>query len=418
MGLISAGVKAVSGTFKDQWKDYFYCDALSEDVLLTKGKNRSKGHDNVISDGSVIAVADGQCMLIVEQGQVVELCAEPGEFIYQNDLEPSFFAGRLTEGIKGTWETIKERWTFGGHAGKDQRVYYVNLKEITGNKFGTANPIPFRVVDARLGLDLDVAVRCHGVYSFQIVNPLLFYSHVAGNVKTEFTRDQIEAQMKTELVSAMQPAFAKISALQIRPYDLPGKVDELCRFLNEALTAKWLDLRGIAVASVAINAVNLPSEDEALIKNAQKAAILVNPSMAAATLVEAQAQAMQNAAANSAGAMTGFMGMNMAGQGGVDVQKLYAMNDKKQTSHWTCSCGTVNEGHFCTQCGKPKPIKGWVCSCGAVNQGRFCAQCGKPKPQNEPLYRCDKCGWEPEDPSHPPKFCPQCGDPFDDNDRQ
>lgn len=421
MGLIKAGIKAVSGTLSDQWKDYFYCEALPADVLVVKGKKKGgSGSDNIITDGSGIAVADGQCMIIVEQGQVVEVCAEPGEFVYDMSSEPSIFAGDLKEAISGTIKSIKERFSYGGFAGKDQRIYYFNMKEMPDNKFGTATPIPFRVVDKNIGLDLDVSIRCHGVYSYRIVDPLLFYTNVCGNVERAYTRSLLEGQMKSEFISAMQPAFAKIASLQIRPNEIPGRVDELCRFLNEVLSAKWRELRGIAVVSVAINSVTLPPEDEQMIKQAQRTAILQNPGMAAATLTEATADAMKKAASNSAGAMTGFMGMNMASQGGMNAQELYVMAGKQKNDEatWTCPCGAKNTGKFCTECGREKPSakKGWTCSCGAVNLGKFCSECGKPKPQGEPLYRCDKCGWEPADPHHPPKFCPECGDPFDEQD--
>jgi len=423
MGLIKAGIKAVSGTMADQWKDFFYCEALPKDVLVVKGtKKGNKGSDNIITDGSGIAVADGQCMIIVEQGQIVEVCAEPGEFIYDMSSEPCVFTGDLKEAVSATIAAIKERFSYGGYAGKDQRVYYFNMKEMPDNKFGTANPIPFRVVDKNVGLDLDVSIRCHGVYSYRIVDPLLFYTNVCGNVEKAFMRSQIEGQMKTEFISAMQPAFAKISQLEIRPNQIPGRVSELCRFLNEVLSAKWRELRGIAVVSVAINAITLPPEDEEIIKLAQRTAILKDPGMAAATLTEATAGAMKTAAGNSAGTMTGFMGMNMAGQtGGMSAQSLYEMAGKqKQSDTWTCSCGAVNSGKFCSECGKPKPVakKGWTCSCGTLNTGKFCSECGKPRPVGAPVYRCDKCGWEPEDPQHPPKFCPNCGDPFNDDDKQ
>lgn len=422
MGLISAGVKSVTGTLKDQWKDYFYCDALRDDVLVAKARNKGKGNDNIITDGSVVAVANGQCMLIVEQGRIVDVCAEAGEFIYDSQSEPSFFGGSFKEGLKNVLETMKERFTFGGSAGKDQRVYYINTKELPGNKFGTANPIPFRVVDKNIHLDIDVSIRCHGVYSFKIVNPVLFYINVCGNVADVYTKDQLEGQMKTEIMSALQPAFAKISTLQIRPNEIPSRVEELCQFLNEVLSAKWQGLRGMALVSVAINSVTLPDEDEEIIKQAQRSAMMKDPGMAAATLLEAQADALKTAASNSGGAMTGFMGMNMVNQtGGVNAQALYDMAAKQapgsssDTATWTCACNTVNTGKFCTSCGKPKPQSSWQCECGAINQGNFCSECGKPKPK---AYRCDKCGWQVEDMTNLPKFCPQCGDPFDDNDKQ
>ncbi len=437
MGLIKAALGAIGGVFADQWKEFFYCDAIPKDVLVVRGKKQTngrtsntKGHDNVISNGSGISVADGQCMIIVEQGKVVEVCAEPGEFTYDNTLAPSIFTGKLGKGIIDTFKQIGKRFTYGGDTGVDQRVYYFNIKEIIDNKFGTANPIPFRVVDRNINLDIDVSVRCNGVYSYKIVDPILFYTNVCGNVTADYSREEIDNQLKTEFVSALQPAFAKISELEIRPNALPAHAEELSQAMNEALTKKWGELRGLAVVSIAMNPITLPEEDAELIKQAQRVAMMKDPTMAAATLVGAQADAMTAAASNSAGAMTGFMGMGFAQQqgGGMNAQNLYQMGAQQaqnaapvqaaapKADSWTCSCGVANVGKFCVECGKGKPADGWTCDCGTVNKGKFCMECGKAKPAGALLYKCDKCGWEPEDPKNPPKFCPECGDPFNDND--
>lgn len=430
MGLIKAALGAINSTMADQWKEFFYCEALSKEVLVTKGRKRvsgrssnTKGSDNIISSGSGIAVADGQCMIIVEQGKVVEVCAEPGEYTYDASTEPSIFTGSLGRAILDTFKTIGKRFTYGGDTGKDQRVYYFNTKEILDNKFGTQNHIPFRVVDSKIGLDIDVSLRCNGIYSYIIKNPLLFYQNVCGNVEREYTRSEIDAQLKTEFVSALQPAFAKLSELELRPNQIIAHNTELEEALNTALSKKWRELRGIEVVTVALGSVTLPEEDQELIKKAQHAAILRDPTMAAATLAGAQAEAMKTAAGNKAGAMTGFMGMGMAANaGGLNVGGLYEMGAKNQKNEpenkgdsWKCSCGAEASGKFCTECGAKRP-EGWKCSCGTVNKGKFCSECGSKKPASEPLYRCDKCGWEPEDPKNPPKFCPECGDRFDESD--
>lgn len=426
---------AIGGTLADQWKEFFYCDAIDKNVLVVKGQKRvtsrttnTKGNDNIISNGSGIAVADGQCMIIVEQGKIVEVCAEPGQFTYDTSTEPSIFSGSLGKSIIETFKTMGKRFAYGGDTGKDQRVYYFNTKEIIDNKFGTANPLPFRVVDSKIGLDIDVSIRCNGVYSYKIANPILFYTNVCGNVEQEYTRSEIDSQLKTEFISALQPAFAKLSALEMRPNQVPAHAEELSSFMNEALNKKWGELRGLQVVSIAMNPITLPEEDAEMIKQAQRTAIMRDPGMAAATLVGAQAEAMKSAASNEAGAMTGFLGMGMAmnAGGGMNTQNLYAMAQQQQppaapapapaAGGWTCSCGAVNTGKFCAECGAKKPDDGWTCSCGTVNKGKFCVECGAKKPASEPLYRCDKCGWEPEDPKHPPKFCPECGDPFDDSD--
>lgn len=428
MGLLKAGLGALGGTLADQWKEFFYCDALDADTMVKKGQKRiggrssnTRGSDNIISNGSGIAVADGQCMIIVEQGRVVEVCAEPGEFQYDASTEPSVFAGDLGKALQDTFETLARRITYGGDTGKDQRVYYFNTKELIGNKFGTPNPVLFRVVDRNIGLDIDVSVRCNGVYSYKIVNPLLFYTNVCGNVQEEYTRAELDGQLRPEFISALQPALARLSELELRPNAIPAHTEELAQAMNEALTRKWSELRGLAIVSVAINTVTLSDEDAELIKQAQQAAILRNPTMAAATLAGAQADAMRMAASNAAGAMTGFMGMGMAQQaGGIQAQELYAMGQQTAgpanppANGWKCSCGTVATGNFCPHCGAARPAEQtWTCpACGTANRDRYCGHCGAPKLQAAAAPRCDKCGFQPADPRQLPRFCPQCGAPF------
>lgn len=444
MGLIKALVGAAGSTMADQWKEYFYCDAMDADTLVVKGQRRvsrrssnRSGSENVITDGSGIAVADGQCMIIVENGKVAEVCAEPGEYTYDNKTAPSIFNGSLGEGIKQTFSEIGKRFAYGGQAAGDQRIYYINTKEIIGNKYGTATPVPFRVVDRNIGLDVDISIRCNGEYSYCIIDPILFYTNVCGNISDVYERANLDSMLKSELLTALQPAFARISEMGVRYSALPGHTLELADALNEVLSKRWKDTRGIVIASVGVNSVSASKEDEDMIKQLQKSAVMRDPTMAAAQLVGAQSDAMRAAAANKNGAMAGFMGMNMASNaGGMNAQTLYAMGAQQQaqmrmnqsqpetgssnggSEEWKCSCGAVNKGKFCIECGSKKPEEGWTCpSCHAVNKGKFCAQCGTKRPAGAPIYQCDKCGWKPEDPKHLPKFCPECGDPFDENDR-
>ncbi len=465
MGLIKAAAGAIGGVLADQWREYFYCEALPENVLAVKGQKRTsarssntRGEDNIISNGSILAVADGQCMMIVEQGAIVEFCAEPGEFVWDQSTEPSIFSGQFGQALKTTWERFK----MGGDTGKDQRVYYFNTKEIIGNKYGTPSPVPFRVVDQNIGLDVDIAIRCFGEYSYSLSDPMLFYKNVCGNFDRSYTREQIDSQLKSEFLTALQPAFAKISEMGIRYSALPGHTTELAQAMDDVLSAKWSGLRGISVVSVGVSSVKASEEDENMIKELQRNAVFRNPNMAAAHLVGAQAAAMQSAAQNeNAGAAMAFMGMNMAqNAGGVNAQHLYQMGQqpqfqqpnaqntpdgwkcacgvvntgkfcaqcgakkpepKPEPGSWKCACGAVNTGKFCAQCGAKKPEtepQGWKCACGSVNQGKFCPQCGAKRPAGAPLYKCDKCGWTPEDPKNPPRFCPQCGDRFDEADAQ
>lgn len=485
MGLIKAGLGAVGGVLGDQWKEFIYCESMKPDVLVAKGMKRTSSQgrssntsaeDNIISNGSTIAINDGQCMIIVENGKVVEICSEPGEYTYDTSTEPSIMAEGLNmDSVKKVFAQIGKRFTYGGDPGKDQRVYFFNTKEIIGNKYGTASPIPFRVVDARIGLDMDIPIRCFGEYSYKITNPILFYTNVCGNVSDEYQRSEIDSQLKTELLTGLNQAFGVMSEKGVRYSALPGHAQEIGDELNNVLSKKWRDLRGVEVVSFGVSSVKASEEDEKYIRDLQA---LSNPNARVAFMTGATGQAMQSAAANEgAGAMGAFMGMNMAGAAGGNMMgalnQQMAMQQQAQQyapqqgapmgaaapapqeaaadswkcacgavntgkfcaecgakkpepkpaeGSWKCACGAVNTGKFCSECGAPKPAapadNSWTCSCGTVNTGKFCSNCGSKKPEAAPVYKCDKCGWVPDDPHNPPKFCPECGDIFDDNDKQ
>ena len=425
MGLIKAALGSVGGVMADQWKEYFYCEALPENVLAVKGQKKTskrssntKGDDNIITNGSVIAVADGQCMMIVDQGRIIEVCAEPGEFTYDMSTEPSLFTGELKGSIRAVIDNMTNRFTFGGEPPKDQRIYYFNTKELMGNKYGTPSPVPFRVVDQRAGIDIDVGIRCFGEYSYHIANPVLFYTNVCGNVSEAYTRDRLDSQLKTELLTALQPAFARIGESGIRYSQLPGHTMELADALNEVLSKKWRDLRGIEIVSFGVSSVTADEEDEKMLKELQRNAAFMDPTRAAAHLVGSQGDAMKMAASNTAaGPAMAFMGMGMAGQaGGMNAQNLFAMGQQQAAQQpvqqaapagWTCSCGHGgNTGKFCAECGQPKPAPAgeWKCACGAVNTGKFCAECGQPKPASDE-WTC-ACGTVNKG-----KFCANCGSP-------
>lgn len=481
MGLIKAAIGAAGGVLADQWKEMIYCDSIPKDVLAVKGHKRTsrrssntKGDDNVISNGSIVIVNDGQCMIIVEQGKVVDFSAEPGEFTYDTSLAPSLFTGGLGKGLIDSFKNVGKRFTFGGDTGVDQRVYYFNTKEIMGNKWGTKAPVPFRVVDNNIGLDIDISVRGHGEYSYRIVDPLMFYTNVCGNVEDEYDRDEIASQLKSELLTALQPAFARISAKGVRYSAIPAHTTEIADALRDILSKKWTETRGIRIEAFGVSTIVADAEDEKMIKNLQKNATMRDPRMAAAVLSGAQADAMVGAANNTSagGAFMGFAGMNMAqNAGGMNAASLYQMGGQpgqggyqqpvgnvapdggfggggaaaapqqpqqsaqpqaQAADTWTCpECGTQNTGKFCLECGtkKPEPAPApatpdtWTCpECGAQNTGKFCHECGTKKPEAaaeppaQPKYRCDKCGWVPEDQTKPPKFCPNCGDPFNEDD--
>lgn len=462
MGLIKAAKDAISTMLADQWREYFYCDSLSNDVLMVKGQKRitegrnsnTKGVDNIITNGSVIAVNEGQCMIIVDQGGIVDVCAEAGEFVYDHSSEPTIFYGSLGEGIKQSFANMGRRFTFGGNTAKDQRVYFFNTKEIMNNLFGTPSPIPFRVLDRNTGYDFDTAVKVNGQYSFKIADPILFYTNVCANVRDSYKKTDLLTTLKSELLTALQPALARISAQGVRPYEIPGFSAEICKYLAEELTQQWTELRGLEMVKMTINSADMPAEDRQRFQKWQDTAMLRSADMQAARQSEAMASMIEKTnlsggnGSGGASPMDGAMNMmamgmmgnmmnggsigNMMGgnrpQAAMQQPAAQQGNPRMQATAagagavvlgWTCQCGHGdNRGKFCTECGLPKPDDaGWTCSCGTVNQGKFCTECGSRKPQGAPLYKCDKCGWEPEDPAHPPKFCPECGDVFDEQDR-
>ena len=430
MGLIKAAVGAAGGVLADQWKEFFYCDALDVDILVAKGQKRTSGRssntsgeENIISNGSGIAVANGQCMIIVEQGKVVEVCAEPGEYTYDTSTEPTVFEGDLGTSIGAVFKRIGKRFTYGGDTAKDQRIYYFNTKEILGNKYGTPQPIPFRIIDQTIGLNATVSIRCFGEYSYRLENPILFYTNVCGNVEDVYDRSEIDSQLKSELLMALNPTFAKIGAQGIRYDELPGHTMEIADALNEVLSQKWGEQRGIKVVSFGVSSVTANPEDEKRLKDLQFSTPLTNPSMAAARIAGAQATAMVDAANNEGGmgAMGAFMGMGLAGQaGGMNAGQLFGMGQPVgqppqppqgapapaaggAAAGWICGCGTQNTGKFCSNCGKaqPAPATAWTCGCGTQNTGKFCSNCGKPQPEGP--WTCS-CGTQ-----NTGKFCSNCG---------
>ena len=422
MGLVRAAGAALSTMMGDQWREYFYCNSLDNDTLILKGEKRigpkssnTKGADNIISNGALIAVNDGQCMIIVEQGAIVEVCAEPGEFVFDSSTEPSIFYGDLGENLVNSFKTFVKRFAFGGDTAKDQRIYYFNTKEIIGNKYGTANPVPFRVLDKNIDLDIEIALRAHGEFTFRLMDPILFYKNLAGNVEKDYKKQEIESQLRSELLTKLQPAFARIAESGVRYYQITAHTDELGQILNELLSKSWGEHYGIEMTAFGISSVTAPEEDIEMIKQLQKNAVYRNATMAAANLTAAQADAMRAAASNeSTGPMMAFAGMNMANQvGGFNAGNLYAMGAEQQNaaavanantpagnaespapaaaasvagvataSDWTCpKCGHEhNNGKFCSECGTAK-AEDWTCpECGHTgNKGKFCSECGHKK---------------------------------------
>ncbi|MBO4311071.1 MAG: SPFH domain-containing protein [Lachnospiraceae bacterium] len=434
--ILGSGSTAVA----DQYLEYFYCDAFGEGVLAVKGKNRlakgnNKGSDNIISNGSIIEVNAGQAALIIDDGKVAEFCAEPGQYRYDQSTQPSIFYGNLGKNILDTFAEIGKRFAFGGELSKTQRVYYVNIIEVRNNLWGTSNPIPFFIADQVTGFQGDISLIANGEYTFHISDPIRFYSFIAANFSGEtYNKKELQSIMRSDFMTALQPALGALSdyGVGLRYSAITTKTDILVEKLNEKLSDKWGKLRGMEVIDVTFNTLKATEEDEARIKQFQDTAVMMNDEMKKARMTTAWANGIENAGGNEGGAMMAFAGLNLAGnmmnQGGMGgsifgngqggAPQVAVAQAAAPVNGWKCSCGKDgNTGKFCAECGAKKPDNaGWTCSCGAVNQGKFCSSCGAKKPEGAPLYKCDKCGWEPEDPMNPPKFCPECGDIFDEND--
>lgn len=439
MGLIKAAFGAVGSTLADQWKEYIYCDSMDTDTLMQKGAVRvtggsnTKRTDNIISDGSKVAVNEGQFMLIVENGKIVEFCGDAGAYTYQTGTEPSMFATGW-QGLKDSFKKVGKRFTYGGQAENDQRVYFVNTKEILDNKIGMGD-IPFRDSE----FNFTMKIKGYGTYSYKITDPLMFYTNVCANVEDSYTRDTLNEQMRAEVQEAMQPALGRIASMGI-PYDqLPMHAKDIGKAVNTELTAEWVERRGISIVSMALSSITPDAESAKKIAQFQESRVYTNANMMGARIGTAQATAMENASSNPNGAMNGFIGMGFAQQaGGMNAAQMFQMGGQQGGSpqgggaptggapagggaaaakgQWTCSCGAVNTGAFCMECGKKKPeADGWTCECGAVNTGKFCQECGRKKPGEK--IKCDKCGWELPEGQKVPKFCPECGDPITDADK-
>ena len=288
----------------------------------------------------------------IEEGNILEVANEPGSYTFDSSLSPSIFDGGL-EGLKNSFKDAVERFTFGGEVNKSQRVYYVNTKEIMENRFGTATPIPFRVIfDKTTGSEVEISVKCNGEFTFRIVNPVVFYQKVAGNKADRFEKDELISIMKSEMMDALNPAFGKLSDLNIRYSELPSHTTEIKDALREALRTRWEENRGIALDSLTINSVTIPEADAEKIKNIQFSFINRDKDTANATIVSATADAIRDAANNANGAATGFMNVNMATNTGA---QFLQQNNTAQGG-----------GGFCPFCGQPVP-----------SGAKFCPSCGK-----------------------------------------
>ena len=422
MGLIRAITSAVGTVTADQWREFFTCDSLSNDVLVAKGImktegrglfRRNKGTTDIITNGSVINVNEGQVALIVDNGKIVEFCAEAGMFKWDSSSEPSLFGGDFFKGMVDSFKKIGYRFTFGGDAGAEQRVYYVNVKEIIGNKFGTTTPMAYDDPYYRTAL----YIRYFGQYSFKIADPVLFFAAIAGNVKDTYTREDLVSTCTDEFMTALDTALAMCAADGTKFSQLPTKQREIARYMTETLDDEWRAGRGLEVVSVALAKVTPDERSRERIEEFDSNVMHADPTAMTGGLAYAQMQAMKDAANNAGGAMQGFMGVGMAASamGGAATQSTLIDNaqrlkeERAQTAeakkgHTCPACGAQFEGKFCPECGEKYVAEDtWTCpACGKECTGKFCADCGAKKPEG---YTC-ACGYESDAPF---KFCPECG---------
>lgn len=383
MGLIQAFKGAVTSTLADQWKEFIYCDALGADTLIQKGKKRvtdassnQQGSDNIITHESRIVVNEGQALLVVENGKIIDFSVEPGAYTFKSDTEPSLFAGGF-KGLIDSFKKVGQRFTYGGQPQNDQRVYYVNLKEIPNNKFGVGG-VPFR--DAEFGFTIQL--KGFGVYSYKIEDPILFFSHVAANVTDRYLATNLDDQLKAEFQQAIQVALGNLSATGISYDKIPQHTKELTVNMDKMLDEDWKQVRGLVVVSIGFSSITPDEESVKKIAQFQEARVYSNAQMLGGRLGGAQATAMENAAKNENGAMNGFIGMGFAQQaGGASAAQFIQPGQPAApqapaaptATAWTCNCGAQNTGNFCQNCGTKRPA-----GCTHPNAGgsTFCPDCG------------------------------------------
>lgn len=396
MGIIKAIGTSIGGAFADQWLEIIEPDRMSDQTVFTRGIKTKrgqnvKGSDDTISNGSLIRVYDNQFMILVDGGKIIDYTAEPGYYKVDNSSMPSLMNGQLEEAVKEAFERIK----FGGGTPKSQKVYYINLQEIKGIKFGTRQPINYfdNFYNAELFL------RAHGTYSIRIVNPLQFYAEAIPRSKDRVEIDEINEQYMSEFMQALQSAINQMSADGIRISHVSGKSMELGKYMASVLDADWNQMRGMEIQSVGIASVSYDDDSKKLIQMRNEGAMLSDPTIREGYVQGHFARGMEAAGSNAGGAMTGFMGMNMGGNlmgqmsqtnfAQMQMQQaqmqqmqqaqMQQMQKPVQQIGWVCTCGQTNSGKFCSECGKPASAQEWTCSCGTVNSGKFCAECGRPR---------------------------------------
>ena len=427
MGIIKAIGSAIGGGLADSWLEVIEPQQMSDTTVFASGvKVRSndrrnqnkKGTADTVSNGSIIHVYPNQFMMLVDGGKIVDYTAEEGYYEVKDSSLPSLFNGQFGDSLKETFSRIK----FAGVTPTAQKVYYVNLQEIKGIKFGTKNPINYfdNFYNAELFL------RTHGTYSIKITNPLLFYREAIPRNAEIVDIDDINEQYLSEFLEALQAAVNQMSADGIRISFVPSKGRELSKYMSEILDEDWKKMRGMEVQAVGIASISYNEESQDLINMRNQGAMLGDPNIREGYVQGAAARGIEAAGSNANGSVAGFMGLGIGMQNagsfvGAASQANQAAQDRAEAkpdiakpaqSGWKCACGADCTGKFCSQCGKPKPVEeSWTCACGASNKGNFCSECGKARPKDSQPFRCAKCGYTAENPGGTPKFCPNCGAP-------
>ncbi len=425
MGIIKAVSQAIRGNLGDQYKEVFEPDNMGDQTVFTSGQlirrgNNQKGTDDTVSNGSVIHVYDNQFMMLVDGGKIVDYTAEPGYYTVDNSSLPSLFNGQFGDSLKDAWNRIG----FGGATPTKQKVFYLNLQEIKGIKFGTTNPVNY--FDTFYNAEL--FIRTHGTYSIKIVNPLQFYAEAIPKNKDHVEITEINEQYLSEFMEAFQAAINQMSADGTRISFVTSKARELGKYMANVLDEDWNQLRGMEIQAVGIKSISYDEKSQELINTRNEGAMLSDPTIAQGYMAKNLSEGVKAAGSNSAGAMTGFMGVGMGINAMGNMMNSFAPNPQAaaqqpaagaqaaagavaagamaagaaKAGEWTCECGQSNTGKFCSNCGKAAPVKNeWTCECGTVNTGRFCSECGKPAPV--PEWTCE-CGTV-----NAGKFCSNCG---------
>lgn len=424
MGLIKAVVGAIGGSLADQWLEAIRPCDMGMQTLMTYGvklrendrrSSNTKGNADIVSNGSKIQVYDNQLMMLVDGGKIVDYTAEPGYYTVSNSSAPSLFNGQFGDTLKESFSRIK----FGGAVPLTQQVFYINLQEIKGIKFGTKNPVSYYDTE----LDADLYIRAHGTYSIKVVDPIKFYQEVIPRNQEQVEIDLVNEQFFNEFISALQSSINQMSADGISVRRVASQSTNLSKYMADALDDDWKANRGFEVASVGME-VSYDEETRELFKMRSQGAMLKDASVREGYMQGAIARGMEAAGSNANGSMAGFMGMGIGMQAAGNVAGGFSQTNREQMNQqqaqktaapsssedkWKCECGTENTGKFCHNCGKPRSTA-WKCECGAMNTGKFCSECGKPMPPKK--LKCSKCGFEPDISKGVPKFCPECGTPF------